>query len=291
MNIVEVPKDLHIVISADIVARKKLTLEEKYVLSRIRAVPGCGNVSLSEVLGITVSGVEAMMARLRREGHIEMLGEGKARTHRVLPRGGDPKDSGQSVAGSDAQKNSGHANTSAAPVEELSVFEDYQQARKWAANQVLNGQLRSNFLPFQHLTERVASDATLSKQQAAMLMSNIEDDTTRFMILHGGANEIASRMCGREDFFNLLKFLFNASHRVLAELRPRLDTATEPPLRDMLLAISDDINLRETQSAEAKLASKGEQPVSAPEQAAPAPAATPEPKRPLSLKERLAAPC
>jgi DNA-binding MarR family transcriptional regulator len=89
MNVTVDASGLHIRIPTDILARTELTLEEKYVLAQIRDLPGCGNHALSTVLGITVSGVEAMMARLRREGHIEMLGEGKARTHRVLPRTGD----------------------------------------------------------------------------------------------------------------------------------------------------------------------------------------------------------
>jgi hypothetical protein len=288
MNITVDENGLHIRIPNDILARTELTLEEKYVLTQIRDLPGCGNHPLSTVLGITVSGVEAMLSRLRRERHIEMLGEGKARTHRVLPQDGDQNKSGQPHSNGLTPKKSGHPSKSEVGV----IEEEYDRARKCLATQVLSGQLCSQFVPFQQLLQRVSSDTALSTVEAASLIERIEDDITRTMILDRFADEIA-RTFDREGIVDVFKALFSASHPVLVQIRPQLGTASEASLLNIFRAISDDNFAREAQAVERQQPAGVIDSATAQSQASPPPVVDTKPKpKPggvPSLKERLAA--
>ncbi len=75
------PQDLTIVIPAGIAALPDLNLVEKAALAHIAKFPGCSNGRLSKLTGLSVRGVEALLARLRKRGLIQMAGKGCARRH------------------------------------------------------------------------------------------------------------------------------------------------------------------------------------------------------------------
>jgi hypothetical protein len=56
-----------------------LSLNEKVVLAEIARNPKCGNGALANLLGISERGVKKVVHRLRLAGHIQQLGNGRAR--------------------------------------------------------------------------------------------------------------------------------------------------------------------------------------------------------------------
>jgi DNA-binding CsgD family transcriptional regulator len=74
-------QDLNITIPAAINALSELTLAEKVVLARIAQSPCCSNARFAELIGGTERGVEALLRRLRHQGHLESRGRGRAREH------------------------------------------------------------------------------------------------------------------------------------------------------------------------------------------------------------------
>ncbi len=76
-------KELTITIPAEIAALPGLNLLEKAALAHIANCPGCSNAGLAKKTGLSVRGVEAMLARLRKRGLIRKLGKGSARRHEL----------------------------------------------------------------------------------------------------------------------------------------------------------------------------------------------------------------
>jgi hypothetical protein len=76
-------QDLTIVIPAGIAALPDLRLVEKAALAHIAKFPACSNGRLSKLTGLSVRGVEALLARLRKRDLVQMAGKGRAR--RLVP--------------------------------------------------------------------------------------------------------------------------------------------------------------------------------------------------------------
>ncbi len=79
------PADLNIHVPAEIVAVPDLSLPERVVLATILERPGVANGSLAKLLGCSVRGVEALLARLRKRGLLLQIQDGHSREHRLTP--------------------------------------------------------------------------------------------------------------------------------------------------------------------------------------------------------------
>ena len=101
--------DLTITIPAVILALPDLTLHERVVLARLNENSDHSNAAIADLLGLSVSGVEVMLRRLRERKLIETAYVGKTAIRRVLLSVEDHKKSGQPVE-PDAQKNSGQSS-------------------------------------------------------------------------------------------------------------------------------------------------------------------------------------
>jgi hypothetical protein len=75
--------DLTITIPAAIASLPGLNLLERAALAHIAKKPACSNAGLSKLTGLSVRGVEVMLARFRRRGLVMMAGKGRARRHEL----------------------------------------------------------------------------------------------------------------------------------------------------------------------------------------------------------------
>lgn len=75
--------ELQITIPAAIAAIPGLTLQERAALTYVGQHPHCHNSRLARFLGLTVRGVESLLHRLRRLGHVRSVGLGRARCLQV----------------------------------------------------------------------------------------------------------------------------------------------------------------------------------------------------------------
>ena len=75
--------DVTVIIPAAIAALPDLNLLEKAALAHISRYPACSNAGLSKLCGLSERGIESLIARLRKRGLVEMLGEGRARRHEL----------------------------------------------------------------------------------------------------------------------------------------------------------------------------------------------------------------
>lgn len=75
------PSELNITIPASIVARSDLNLIEKAILNRIYERPACSNGNLAGLTGLSLRGIEATVARLKKRELIRSSGHGHA--HRL----------------------------------------------------------------------------------------------------------------------------------------------------------------------------------------------------------------
>lgn len=84
MSIHKHTDDVTVNIPAAIAALTDLNLLEKAALAHIAKSPECSNSNLSKLTGLSERGVESTLARLRKRGFIQRLGEGRARRHKIL---------------------------------------------------------------------------------------------------------------------------------------------------------------------------------------------------------------
>lgn len=109
MSISQAPAALTITIPAVIMALPDLTLHERVLLARLHQNPEHSNAAFADLLGLSVSGIEVMLRRLRSRKLIETAYVGKAAVRRVLLPGADHENSGQPVELA-APKNSGNSS-------------------------------------------------------------------------------------------------------------------------------------------------------------------------------------
>jgi hypothetical protein len=76
-------KDVTVTIPAAIASLPGLNLMEMAVLAHIAKIPACSNAVLAKLTGLSVRGVEALLARLRKRGLVEIVGKGRARRHEL----------------------------------------------------------------------------------------------------------------------------------------------------------------------------------------------------------------
>lgn len=105
--------DLTITIPAAIASLPDLNLLEKAALAHIAKKPACSNAGLSQLTGLSVRGIEVMLARFRRRGLVMMAGKGRARRHELTflvehptKCGNDEVAASHKVCGNDASSES-----------------------------------------------------------------------------------------------------------------------------------------------------------------------------------------
>lgn len=103
-------KDLTITIPAAIAALPDLNLLERAALAHISRYSACSNASLSKLTGLSVRGTEAMLARLRKRGLVEMSGEGRARRHELMFQVKPRTDCGKTEVAESHKKCGNHAS-------------------------------------------------------------------------------------------------------------------------------------------------------------------------------------
>jgi hypothetical protein len=81
---IDTTKDLTITIPAGIAEQPGLSLLERIVLDHIHRFPACSNRRLAKRTGLSVRGIEAMLARLRKHNFVRPVGRGRSRRHELL---------------------------------------------------------------------------------------------------------------------------------------------------------------------------------------------------------------
>jgi hypothetical protein len=218
-----------------IMAKTDLTITEKVVLSAFAQRPACSNSSLAQLTGLTVRGIEVLLARLRRLGLIHQQGKGCARRVTLfheehhIERGSDEPMNSQSED---------RTNCGPAPGEKVGLEELFQRiclSRRLAASCSEMGDYESAQKHLARLRVVLEDRADLPEHLREQSLKLIEDDQT---VIAGFSLLRQMKDLSKRDQAELAAALSNASSEQLQRFRER---SSSP--RQLLLEIRSIKNL------------------------------------------------